>query len=145
MLRHREIEAELQRFLQLRPLPAKRVPWHVRKLLNCIHEHLFDPTLNVRSLKTRCNMRDNNVSCHFKHALGISIKSYIEGLRLEAARVLLNRGSYSAAEVAQSVGYTHLQTFYRAFARHYGRTPGDVRGDACDTPVAFTAWDDGEP
>ncbi len=138
MLRQQQIDAELHRFLQLHPQPSQRLTWPVRKLLNCIHEELFDPTLNVRRLKDRCQIRDNNVSCRFKHEMGISIKTYIEALRLEAANVLLMQRTFSASEVAQSVGYNHLQTFYRAFDRHFDRTPGMVRSGA-GQPVARTA------
>ncbi|MGH7718255.1 MAG: helix-turn-helix domain-containing protein [Steroidobacteraceae bacterium] len=47
-------------------------------------------------------------------------------MRLEAATVLL-QGPVTAAEVAQSVGYDYTQTFYAAFERRYGCTPGVFR------------------
>jgi gluconate 2-dehydrogenase gamma chain len=121
------IEAELQLFLEAHPPPMQGVSWQVRKILNRAHEDLFDSTLNVKKLKSRCELSDHNVSCQFKHEVGISIKEYIETLRLEAACLLLAQSSFSVSEVANSVGYCHLQTFYKAFERQFHCTPGSVR------------------
>jgi AraC-like DNA-binding protein len=121
-----EIDAELRRFREVHPPLVEGVSWQVRELLRCLHEHLFEPSLNVRELKTRCRMRDHNVSCRFGHEMGVSIKAYIEALRLEAADQILRAGIASVSDVAQSVGYCYLQTFYRAYARRFHRTPGRV-------------------
>jgi AraC-like DNA-binding protein len=88
---------------------------------------MFDPTLTVARLRTRCNLRDNNVSCAFKREVGVSIRDYVETLRLSAALRLLENPALSAAEVSWHVGYEHLPTFYRAFARRYRCTPGNAR------------------
>jgi AraC-like DNA-binding protein len=128
----REIDAELRRFREVHPPPIEGVSWQVRELLRCIHQHLFDPSLNVGELKARCRMRDHNVSCRFGYEMGVSIKAYIESLRLEAADQILRAGIVSVSDAAQSVGYCYLQTFYRAFARHFDRTPGHVCGAGND-------------
>ena len=128
MTRHRELESQLQRFRSARTPATQGTSCNVRDLLRGIHEALFDPRLTVRQLKVRCRVRDNNVAYHFKWETGVSIKEYIEDLRTEAAGELLRTGEYNNWEVAQAVGYTHLQTFYRAFRRRFGCTPGDFRG-----------------
>lgn len=132
MSRQREIESELERVRLERVPPTWGTSCHVRDLLHGIHASPFDPALNVRSLKMRCRIRDNNVAYHFKYETGLSIKEYIEGLRIAAAGELLRGGGFNNWEVARAVGYTHLQTFYRAFRRHLGCTPGDFR----EQPVA---------
>lgn len=123
----RGLEAELRRFQECHTPPLDGKSWHVRRLLLCIHERLFDHRLNVNNLRRHCCVRDHNISCRFKHEMGVSIKRYIEDLRLDAADFLLQHGAFSAAEVAHAVGYSHLQTFYRAFTRRFGCTPGLVR------------------
>ena len=57
--------------------------------------------------------------------------SYIERLRLDIALVLLRTRSYTVAEVADAVGFAYVQTFYRAFHKQFGCTPGStvVLGD----------------
>lgn len=136
MTRHPEIESELQRFRLANAPATQDISWHVRDLLHGIHDALFDPRLTVRAVKTRCRIRDNNIAYHFKYETGVTIKEYIEQLRLAAAGELLSRGRFSAGEVARAVGYSHLQTFYRAFRRHFGCTPGDFRGRAAATGEA---------
>ena len=128
------ISAELQRFRERLATPEE-VSWHIRWILQAIREELFSPSLNVQSLLRRCHTRDHNVSCQFKLETGMSIKHYIESLRLEAARELLVHDRFSAAVVAHAVGYSHLQTFYGAFRRRFECTPGDcrvVREPVCD-------------
>jgi AraC-like DNA-binding protein len=131
-----QIQAELDRFRETHPCSVQEATWHVRALLNRIHEEAFDPTLNVRTVRARCRIGDHNISCRFKYEVGTSIKDYIENLRLDAARALLQNGAFSAAEVAQGVGYGNLQTFYRAFVRRFRCTPGELRRAAHRAPTS---------
>ncbi len=127
MWRRPEIDAELRGFRQTHPPPIESVSSQVRTLLNQIHQGLFDASLNVKTLKSRCRIRNNNISCYFKLETGTSIRNYIESLRLEAASLLLQDGARSVFEVAQAIGYSHPQSFYRAFTRHFHCTPGAAR------------------
>lgn len=116
---------------------ARRRSRCVERLLNAIHEEIFDPLLSVQALKTRCGIQDNNISSRFRSEVGQSIKEYIDSLRLVTARRLLLETDSSVFEVSQAVGYYHPQTFYRAFHRLFKRTPGDLRGTG--TPHAMVA------
>lgn len=103
------------------------LPREIREILDHINVALFDSRLNVRFLKTRCRMRDNNISCRFHYVMGATIKEYVEGLRLEAAELLLHEETISIFDVGASVGYYYPQTFYRAFHRKYDCTPAVYR------------------
>jgi AraC-like DNA-binding protein len=118
-------EAELRRFREALTCPPPNLSWQVRKLIERMHADLFDHTLNVRSLRARCRLSDNNVTSRFKNEVGVPMKVYLETLRLEAARQLLGSGR-TTSEAALAVGYGSLQTFYRAFERRYRCTPGAV-------------------
>lgn len=139
MRKREKIEVELDHFRESHPPPVQYTSWEVRYLLNHIHDELFDPALNVQVLKQRCHIRDNNISCRFKYEMGISIRRYIESLRLEAASVLLRQHSFTAAEVARSVGYPYIQTFYRAFKRQFRCTPGVIRRQGRGSKGQFRA------
>lgn len=99
----------------------------VLRLLSKIHQDPFDPELSVRSLKRWCKIRDNNISSRFRYTLGITIRSYIERLRLDAASLLLIRSTIGVFDVALSVGYQNPQTFYGAFRRRFDCTPSVYR------------------
>jgi transcriptional regulator GlxA family with amidase domain len=115
------IETELDLFLAEVTNPGN-LSRELREVLEHIHANLFDPDLNVQSLKRRCRIRDNNISCRFRRVLGITIKEYVETLRLNAAIRLLEK-QFPVFDVAMAVGYLYPQTFYRAFHRKFDRTP----------------------
>lgn len=127
-----QIEVELERFCAERRPDGTDLPREVREVLSYIHCNLFDSDLNVQTLKARCRIRDNNISCRFRYEMGMTIKEYIETLRMEAARWLLESRGIGVFDVAQSVGYYHLQTFYRAFQRTFECTPAACREKASE-------------
>lgn len=122
-----KIETTLSQFMLQRQPAVHEVPCDVVKILRCIHENPFDPDLSVKRLKSRCQVRDNNVSSRFRHEVGITIKDYIEDLRMEAAGLLLREKQIGIFEVAQLTGYYNPQTFYSAFQKHFHCTPGAYR------------------
>lgn len=111
------------------PLPEARCP-KVRGLIQHIHARLFEPDLNVKLLKAACHIHDNNISSHFRFMMGVSIKQYIETLRMQSAGRLLRESSLPIFDVARLLGYDHLQTFYSAFRRQFGCTPAAYREQA---------------
>jgi transcriptional regulator GlxA family with amidase domain len=102
-------------------------PTQVQSILRVIHARLFDETLNVKTLKADCGIGDHNVSTQFKQYVGRSIKEYIEHHRMQTAQRLLRTQGLAVSQIACAVGYPHVQTFYRVFTRHFGRSPGDLR------------------
>lgn len=116
------IDNELERF-RSPPPTVEGDHGEVPRLLESIHRDPFDSELNVKQLKARCRVRDNNVSSRFRRALGITVKDYIERLRMRAACHLLSFQSVTVFDIALSVGYYHPQTFYNVFRRHLGCTP----------------------
>ncbi len=108
--------------------PTQSLPADVEAALFYIHKNLFSSECSVQQLRRQCRIRDNNFSCRFRSNLGRSIRAYIEGLRMEAAACILTREPMVRVyDVAYAVGYESIQTFYRAFSRHFLCTPTDYR------------------
>ena len=129
------VESVLDDFRQ-KNLPAHQdLPREIREVLAHIHQHLFDLRLNVRYLKSCCRIRDNNVSSRFRYLMGVTIKQYVETLRMQAASHLLRQEEIGIFDVSFAVGYYNLQTFYRAFERHHGCTPARYRQLAVADPA----------
>jgi transcriptional regulator GlxA family with amidase domain len=63
----------------------------------------------------------------FRAATGYSPLGYVQALRIEEAKQMLETGSQAIEEVAREVGYEDLTSFRRLFARLTGMTPGDYR------------------
>lgn len=123
----KKLHRELSRFRGDPPSLPGDLERHLIEVLRCIHRDPFDPDLNVRYIKQRCRIKDNNVSSRFRYRLGLTIPSYIEGLRLDAACHLLDSTSVGIFDIAMTVGYAHPQTFYNAFRRRFSCTPATYR------------------
>jgi AraC-like DNA-binding protein len=121
------VQSVLEDVLRNHQHPAEDLPREIREVLAHIHEHLFDLQLNVRHLKSNCRIRDNNISSRFRYVMGMTIKQYVETLRMQAASRLLREEEIGIFDIAVSVGYYNLQTFYRAFDRYHGCTPASLR------------------
>lgn len=121
------IDEQLNGFMAQHALQRDELSEELQAVLDCIHQSVFDPALNVKTLKARCRIRDNNVSSRFRYTLGIGIKEYIESLRMEAALLLLSEEGLPVFHVAKAVGYDYEETFYRAFRRRFGCTPARHR------------------
>lgn len=117
-------EESLGRYLRENPPATRELPRDLRELVACIHNSLFEPELTVKKLKVRCRIRNNNISTRFRYLVGRGIKEYIDMHRMEAAGRMLRHSGAPVFEVAMSVGYKHVETFYQVFHRYYGCTPG---------------------
>jgi transcriptional regulator GlxA family with amidase domain len=83
---------------------------------NAVAAVVADSGIPERSLKRR-----------FKSATGSSLIGYVQNLRIEEAKRLLETGQMSADEVSASVGYENFSFFRRLFKRGTGLTPGQYR------------------
>jgi transcriptional regulator GlxA family with amidase domain len=63
----------------------------------------------------------------FKAATGYAPLAYIQALRIEEAKQLLERSSTPVDAIGREVGYEDAATFRRLFRRHTGLSPGDYR------------------
>lgn len=58
-------------------------------------------------------------------AMGISYNRLILKLRMEKAASLLRQNHASVDAIASAVGYSTVSSFYRAFTKYFGCTPGN--------------------
>ncbi|MEU3737884.1 DJ-1/PfpI family protein [Streptomyces sp. NPDC032198] len=93
----------------------------LRPLLDAI---AADPAADHRlaTLAGRAAVSPRHLSRLFTRQIGATPAAYVESLRLEAARMLLERGA-SVTDAAERSGLGSDETLRRAFARHLGTTP----------------------
>jgi AraC-like DNA-binding protein len=121
------MKQELDKFkaaLEVKPSPLSR---DIRAMLEYIHQHLFEPTLKVFEVRRQCGVRNNNISTYFKRAVGIGIREYIEDKRMQAAMRLLAHEDLGIFLIGLGIGYSHEESFTRAFRRRLGCTPSAYR------------------
>jgi transcriptional regulator GlxA family with amidase domain len=104
--------------------PAAREP--LRELQAWLADHLADD-LSVPALAARAFMSPRNFARAFKREVGMTPAVYVEALRVERARALLETGRTPVDEVAAACGFGTVETMRRSFRRRLGVSPGHYR------------------
>ena len=98
----------------------------IRELQDWIAEHL-DADLSVPALAERTFMSPRNFARVFAAEVGVTPAAYIEGVRVERARALLETTVLQLEEIAQRCGFGTVETMRRAFGRRLHVSPGEYR------------------
>ncbi len=89
-------------------------------------EALNDPDINIDRMARRLHISQRTLQRRLRLA-GTSFQELIEQARREQALRLLHDQRLTLSEVAFKTGYSEMSTFYRAFRRWTGKTPGEYR------------------
>ncbi len=90
-------------------------------------ERNLERELNVETLAARVHMSPRNFHRHMQAELGISPAKFVESIRLDAVRRLLEQPSLDLAQIATRTGFSGPDHLIRAFERRFGVTPGKYR------------------
>lgn len=83
--------------------------------------------LSLSVLAERAAMSARSLQRRFTEATRLPISQYVQELRIEKARGLLERTSMTISEVCWAVGYTDTAAFSRLFKSICGTTAGEYR------------------
>jgi AraC-like DNA-binding protein len=109
-------------------------------IVRYIATNYTDPALDLESVASALGVNRNKVNDVLRTVLGMTFTGYLNKLRLtEAARLLLDGSSATVAQIAYSVGYSHVSYFNRLFKEEYGCTPKafrklDIPGPSATAP-----------
>jgi transcriptional regulator GlxA family with amidase domain len=120
-----DVRVELAKFQSGLVTPLG-LPARLHSLVTAIHERIFEPSLSVSKLKAACRIRDNNISSEFRYVFGMSIREYVESVRMGAV-AHLKTCAVPITIGARSVGFSSVQTYYRARARRDARSRSPVQ------------------
>jgi len=109
---------------QLRARPA--ASRSIGDLQRWLPDHL-DDDVRVEALAARAGMSERTFARAFRRETGTTPAAFIETLRVEAARQLLETTDINVSAVARRVGMRHAETLHRAFRRAVGTTPDRYR------------------
>jgi transcriptional regulator GlxA family with amidase domain len=105
---------------QLRARPACTPS--IVELQHWLNDHV-DADLSVDALAARVGMSRRNFARLFRRETGTTPAAYVEELRIDAARRLLETTDLTVGGVARLVGIRHAETLHRLFRRRVGTTP----------------------
>lgn len=103
-------------------IPDKGVTSRLASLLDWVPGNL-DQNLSLEVLADRAGMTPRTFSRVFARDIGMSPARYIERVRVEAARAVLQDDTMTIAHVATLCGFRHPETLRRAFQRHLSVSP----------------------
>lgn len=89
-------------------------------------EHVRDPH-PVAGVVAASGVAERSLKRRFKTATGVSLIDYVQNLRIEEAKRLLETGTQPVDEVAADVGYENPAFFRRLLRQRTGLTPGQYR------------------
>jgi transcriptional regulator GlxA family with amidase domain len=98
----------------------------IARIQASIAEHLQEE-LKIDAIARRAGMSVRNFSRRFKNATGESFSNYLQKLRIENAKRLLESTDFSASEIMYRVGYNDDRSFRRLFKQYTGLTPKNYR------------------
>lgn len=98
----------------------------VRMAENWLAEHYREPHA-VAAVVRQCGIPERSLKRRFSVATGSTLIAYVQNLRIEEAKRLLESEDRAADEIAAMVGYENPAFFRRLFKRSTGLTPSAYR------------------
>jgi transcriptional regulator GlxA family with amidase domain len=98
----------------------------IRKAEAYLQAH-FRNAVPTRSLAAEAGMGERSFVRHFKAATGRMPAAYVQAMRIEAAKTLLEQSDTPIATVSAEIGYEDVGFFRCLFKRSTGMTPVEYR------------------
>ncbi|MBE6612774.1 MAG: AraC family transcriptional regulator [Ruminococcaceae bacterium] len=106
--------------------PKHRLPLSrsnaVYKIIKYIDDHIYT-VKTIGEISEQLHYNESYISTVFKRSMGITLQTYIRQKKLEAAKLLLEHGKLTIAEVAELFCFDSVQSFGKIFKKQYGITP----------------------
>lgn len=92
-----------------------------------VRQHIADDTLSVSGMAYEFAMSESTLLRQLKRLTGLSPIQYLQEIRLDEARRLLENRRYdSIAQLASKVGYDDARSFSRSFKQRFGKLPSEM-------------------
>ncbi|MFW6225317.1 MAG: helix-turn-helix domain-containing protein, partial [Bacteroidota bacterium] len=88
----------------------------------------YSSSITLEHVATHCKSTIHDVSRYINEVIGMNFNDFINKKRIEEAKRRLYAPEYkhlSNEGIGQSVGFKSKTTFYRAFKKFTGKTPGE--------------------
>ena len=90
----------------------------------------LEQNVNLLDLATRIGVNSKYVSDYLRYHYGETFMSFVNRLRVEESKRLLQEENLSMEEISDMAGYSNVSTFYRNFTKVTGMSPSKFRESA---------------
>ena len=90
----------------------------------------LEQNVNLLDLATRIGVNSKYVSDYLRYHYGETFMSFVNRLRVEESKRLLQEENLSMEEISDMAGYSNVSTFYRNFTKVTGMSPSKFRETA---------------
>ncbi|QEH41964.1 AraC family transcriptional regulator [Chitinophaga sp. XS-30] len=109
--------------LQIKPADIEKL--HAARQFVTLN--MFEP-ISLQQVARAAGLNDFKLKKGFRELFGNTVFGYLNELKMNHARRLLQDGGVSVGDIAIDLGYSEPQNFTKAFKRYFGYTPGEVKG-----------------
>lgn len=108
------------------------------QLRRVLDQHITSAA-SIRDLAREVHMSESHFCHQVKALLGVAPKTYVREQRIARACELLHSTAMSIEQIASALGYDQPTSFFRAFKRTTGVTPGEYRQRPAASAASSTA------
>ncbi|THF84167.1 helix-turn-helix domain-containing protein [Cohnella fermenti] len=109
------------------PRTGERRELIVEAMKEIIRESYLDPTLNLSGIAAMVRMSETYAGKLFRDAEGMSAADYLNEVRLDHAKRMLEETDDSVNKIMERCGFSNQSNFFRQFKRRFGTTPKELR------------------
>ncbi|MFH1761770.1 MAG: helix-turn-helix transcriptional regulator [bacterium] len=99
----------------------------VKQVINYTKENYLDPGLSQEKAAAQLNLTKKYLGRLFKIHMHTTFSNFLNSLRINKAKELLEDSNQSVTNIAYKCGYENLDTFLKVFKRNTGETPKEYR------------------
>jgi len=99
-------------------------------------EKNYDKKVNLKMAADLVCLSPKYVSKIFKEHAGVGFNEYRQRVKVEMAKVLLEKSGENINQMAAKLGYENTESFIKSFKKHTGLTPASYRKKGITFPEA---------
>lgn len=101
---------------------ASALPPGLKKALNYVDAH-YHYSIGIKTVSKESGVSAGHLGRLFRTNLGVTFTAYVNRLRIDRAKELLEKGDFKLFDIMCQVGYKTEQHFFRQFKEYTGTTP----------------------
>lgn len=83
--------------------------------------------INLSMILKEFSVNKNQLNEAFDNEVGMTCMEYVEKMRINYSKRLLDEQNWSISEISEKVGYDDTNYYSKVFKKHIGMTPSEYR------------------